>query len=112
VSPNSTAALQETCCDTVLPATALVRGASLRPWSYFFFPDGKCLGECTGTGRTLFHSQEGAAWKCTDYGHCVNAWNSVSSSMGNARFNGEDEENDRRLRAAELIKETCPGKPY
>ena len=36
-------------------------GASLRPWSYFFFPDGKCLGERTGTGRTLFHSQEGAA---------------------------------------------------
>jgi hypothetical protein len=32
--------------------------------------------------------------------------------MDTARFNGGDAENNRRLRAMELIKKTCPGKPY
>jgi hypothetical protein len=63
-------------------------------------------------GGVPYIQMAGPRVECTDYEYCVNAWNSVSSSMGNARFNGEDEENDRRLRAAELIKETCPGEPY
>lgn len=48
---------------------------------------------------------------------CENAWNSDPFSgkvadMAEGRFHGGDAENYRRLRAMELIKKACPGKPY
>jgi hypothetical protein len=50
--------------------------------------------------------------ECTEYDYCENAWNSFFSGMDSGRFNGGNAENSRRLRAMELIKKTCPGKPY
>jgi hypothetical protein len=50
--------------------------------------------------------------ECTEYGFCENAWNSFFSGMDLGRFHGGDFENNRRLRAVELIKKVCPGKPF
>jgi hypothetical protein len=41
-----------------------------------------------------------------------NAWNSFFSGLDLGRFNGGDYENGRRLKALELIKKSCPGKPF
>jgi hypothetical protein len=50
--------------------------------------------------------------ECTEDDYCENAWNSMYDSMHLGRFRGGDFENNRRLRAMELIKKMCPGKPY
>jgi hypothetical protein len=44
--------------------------------------------------------------------YCENTWNSFDSGMDLGRFHGGDFENNRRLRAVELIKKACPGKPF
>jgi hypothetical protein len=50
--------------------------------------------------------------ECAEFDDCENAWNSRFSGMDRGRFQGGDAENNRRLRAMELVKKTCPGKPY
>jgi hypothetical protein len=64
----------------------------------------------TGWGAAI--AMAGPRVECDQLGYCENAWNSGISGMHDGRFKGEDAENDRRLRAMELIKKACPGKPY
>jgi len=55
---------------------------------------------------------EGPRVECTEDGQCENAWDSRYSAIHGGRFKGREAENIRRLRAMELIKKACPGKPY
>jgi hypothetical protein len=55
---------------------------------------------------------EGPRAECDEYGYCENEWNSSISGMSGRRFHGGAAENKRRLRAVELIKKMCPGKPF